>query len=92
MTSNLQSTFRSAESSAQVFPFAMLPGLALILPFQDALKKRTEELDHEETDIADQRVRFETERIIAFYEELSTEKVGQTTISSHCLTDGRFVI
>ena len=70
----------------------MLPSLVVILPFQNALKKRAEELDHEETDILDQRVRFETERIIAFYEELSTEKVRQTQIAFHHLANGRFVI
>lgn len=42
---------------------------------QDALDKRSEELDAEEADIAESRVRYEVERLLDFYDELSDTKV-----------------
>ncbi len=42
---------------------------------QGALKKRQEELDVEETDIAGSRVRYEAERLLDFYDELNDTKV-----------------
>lgn len=43
---------------------------------QGALKKRREELDAEETDIAESRVRYEAERLLDFYDELNGTKVS----------------
>ncbi|EIW61587.1 uncharacterized protein TRAVEDRAFT_69909 [Trametes versicolor FP-101664 SS1] len=44
---------------------------------QGALKKRREELDAEETDIAESRVRYEAERLLDFYDELNDTKVAE---------------
>jgi hypothetical protein len=49
--------------------------LFLIEGTKAALETRENELEDEEADIADQRVRYETERLVAFYDELFTEKV-----------------
>lgn len=43
---------------------------------QGALQKRREELDVEETDIAESRVRYEAERLLDFYDELNDTKVS----------------
>jgi hypothetical protein len=47
------------------------------LLLKEALERRAKELSQEEADLADRRIRFETERIVAFYDELSTAKVHQ---------------
>ncbi|OJT07109.1 hypothetical protein TRAPUB_2043 [Trametes pubescens] len=44
---------------------------------QGALKKRKEELDVEEADIAESRVRYEAERLLDFYDELNDTKVAE---------------
>jgi hypothetical protein len=45
------------------------------LLLKGALERCAKELSEEETDLADRRIRFETERLVAFYDELSTSKV-----------------
>jgi hypothetical protein len=42
---------------------------------QAAIQKRTQQLDAEEATISDQRLRYQTERLIAFYDELCSDKV-----------------
>lgn len=49
---------------------------------QIALEARKEELDAEEADIAESRVRVESERLLDFYDELDGKKVS----SLHVLT------
>lgn len=52
-----------------------------LIPSQKALEARAKELSEEEADIADQRIRFETERVVAFYEQLSTPDVNRQILS-----------
>ncbi|KAI0638488.1 hypothetical protein C8Q77DRAFT_1048857 [Trametes polyzona] len=51
------------------------------LTAQDALAKRQAELDAEEADIADSRVRYEAERLLDFYDELGDAKVAEEVAS-----------
>ncbi|KAL1939982.1 hypothetical protein VTO73DRAFT_9317 [Trametes versicolor] len=44
---------------------------------QGAVKKRREELDVEEADVAESRVRYEAERLLDFYDELNDTKVAE---------------
>lgn len=77
MSSNLQNTFKSAQKSTQVC-FGTCP----ISPYtrsdktrQSALDERAKELIDDEAEISDQRVRFDVERRIAFFEELEDTQV-----------------
>ena len=78
MTSTLEACFQSAEASAHVCTRISLSNIRLTaytLLLKGALERCAKELSEEETDLADRRIRFETERLVAFYDELSTSKV-----------------
>jgi hypothetical protein len=51
---------------------------------QEAFESREKELCTQEADIRDHRVRFECERLIAFYEELANEEVSAQTLRGFC--------
>ncbi|KAJ7228180.1 hypothetical protein GGX14DRAFT_344998 [Mycena pura] len=46
------------------------------------LAQRTKELDEQESDVADQRVRLDAERKVEFFDELSTDKLTTTAPST----------
>jgi hypothetical protein len=75
MNSSLDASFQSAESSARVRSTLFLVRYKKITMPQTALETRRNKLSEEEAEIADQRVRFEAERVVAFYEELASGAV-----------------
>lgn len=77
MTSTLEACFQTAEETAKVRELSIIIGSVFqLLLVQKDLQKRSEEIDAEESDFAEQRERYEAEQVVNFYDELSTEAVS----------------
>lgn len=75
MTSTLDACFKEAEATATVGYYARQLSSVFNL-YQKELETTTKELETEEADLSEQRTRFEAERLINFYDELSPDQVS----------------
>jgi hypothetical protein len=84
MTSTLEACFKTAETTAEASSFdrAFSHDFSYLGLFQKDLAARESELAEEESDLAEQRARLEAERNLEFYEELSTDKVFDSSTCS----------
>jgi hypothetical protein len=82
MTSTLEACFKTAETTAEASSFDRAFSQDFSYLFQKDLAARESELAEEESDLAEQRARLEAERNLEFYEELSTDKVLDSSTCS----------
>ncbi|PBK67036.1 hypothetical protein ARMSODRAFT_858689, partial [Armillaria solidipes] len=91
-----ESTSDPLQIAAQVYPWMYMTS-TLDACFKDAeatakrdLETKAKELEAEEANISDERIRFEAERLIEFYDELASDKFAKEapTIMQHFLSHG----